>query len=151
MPGLRIQHVNLLVDDLAAATCFYRDVIGLVEIAAPRQNFKTQFFQVSADQELHVNEIRDAKPERAHLCLVADEFAGIFERARAAGCLDLVVWGRVRRLRSGALQMFLRDPSGNLVEIASLPGAALDTSDPTYFEPGEGIAALPEGHPARVE
>ena len=30
-------------------------------------------------------------------------------------------WGKVRRLPDGAMQMFIRDPSNNLVEISSAP------------------------------
>jgi lactoylglutathione lyase len=37
------------------------------------------------------------------------------------GIIDVAPWGNVRQLPDGAMQMFVRDPSGNLVEITSRP------------------------------
>ena len=40
--------------------------------------------------------------------------------------IDVHPWGKVRKLPDGAMQMFVRDPAGNLVEISSAPGAEID-------------------------
>lgn len=40
--------------------------------------------------------------------------------------IDIHPWGKVRQLPDGAMQMFVRDPAGNLVEISSKPGTAVD-------------------------
>lgn len=37
------------------------------------------------------------------------------------GILDVRPWGRVRELPDGSMQLYLRDPAGNLVEITSEP------------------------------
>ena len=42
--------------------------------------------------------------------------------------IDIKPFGKVRTLPEGAMQMFIRDPSGNLVEISSSPNYALDPS-----------------------
>lgn len=121
-----IHHVNVMVDDLAAATEFYRDVIGLSLAPTPELGFPAQFFTIAADQELHVNQLDDVHPERAHFCLRVDDFAAIVERARQHGAIDVAAWGLARRIGSGVMQLFVRDPAGNLIELNSQPGEQLD-------------------------
>ena len=45
---------------------------------------------------------------------------------KEAGAIDNTPWGNVRRIATGSMQMFTRDPSGNLVEIASRPDDVID-------------------------
>jgi catechol 2,3-dioxygenase-like lactoylglutathione lyase family enzyme len=149
--GFHIQHVNVLVDALEPALYFYRDVLGLATIETPDQGFPSQFFRIDDDQQLHMNELADEHPFRAHFCLEVPDFMAVLLRALAAGAIDLRPWGRIRRLPSGKLQMFVRDPSGNLIEVASAPHAALDQRelDEALFEPSVGNFTVPRG--ARLE
>jgi catechol 2,3-dioxygenase-like lactoylglutathione lyase family enzyme len=142
-----IQHVNVNVDDLAAAIVFYRDVLGLALDPTPDQGFESQFFRINARQQIHMNVIADTRPFRAHFCLEVADFMGVFARAKAAGAIDVEPWGRVRALPSGKMQMFVRDPHGNLVEIASQAGEVID---PELFrdelvEPRPGVYRIPPG------
>jgi len=143
----RIHHVNVLVDQLEPAIRFYRDVLGLEPIATPEQGFPSQFFRFNDDQQLHMNEVEDQRPFRAHFCVVAPDFMAVFRRSQAAGAIDVRPWGRIRRLPSGAMQMFVRDPSGNLIEVASAPHAPIDSSafDESLFEPAVGNFTVPRG------
>jgi len=127
---MRIQHVNVMVDDLAAADAFYTGVLGLERKPTPDLGFPAQFYAFVDDQELHVNELSDRRPERAHICLRVGSFDDVFHRMREHGVLEIETWGKVRRLPTGTMQMFVRDPSGNLIELASEPG---DTIDQTIF------------------
>jgi catechol 2,3-dioxygenase-like lactoylglutathione lyase family enzyme len=120
-----------MVDDLAAAVAFYRDVIGLEPDDTPELGFPAQFFKVGADQQIHINQLDDEHPERAHFALRVDDFDGVVERAVAAGAVDATTWGRARRLDSGVMQMFVRDPSGNLIEIGCDADHPVDGS---FFE-----------------
>lgn len=124
-----IHHVNVLVDELAPAVRFYRDVVGLEPIETPDQGFPSQFFRFNATQQLHMNELADDRPFRAHFCVEVPDFMAVLRRARDVGAIDLRPWGKIRRLPSGKLQMFVRDPSGNLLEIASAPHAPLDRAE----------------------
>jgi len=126
MGDFLIHHVNVNVDDLDAAVAFYRDVLGLPLDSTPDQGFRSQFFRIGDQQQIHMNEIADSHQFRGHFCLVVPDFAAVFARSKAANAIDLLPWGRVRRLPSGAMQMFVRDPSGNLIEIASKKDAAID-------------------------
>ena len=142
-----IQHVNVNVDDLDLAIAFYRDVLGLALDGTPDQGFRSQFFRVGGDQQIHMNEIADAHQFRGHFCVVVPDFMRVFARAKAAKAIDLKPWGRVRRLPSGAMQMFVRDPAGNLIEIASAKDAHID---PALFadelvEPQPGVYRMAPG------
>jgi hypothetical protein len=48
------------------------------------------------------------------------------------GVIDIQPWGHVRELPDGAMQMFTRDPSNNLVELVSRPEARPGI-DPNIF------------------
>ncbi len=142
-----IQHVNVNVDNLATAVIFYRDVLGLPLDPTPDQGFESQFFRINARQQIHMNVISDARPFRGHFCIEVPDFMGVFERAKAAGAIDLKPWGRVRALPSGKMQMFVRDPHGNLVEISSFAGAAIDAAlfKDELVEPERGVYRMAPG------
>ena len=66
--GQKLQHVNVLVNDIDLAVAFYRDVIGLVLDETPDQGFPSQFFKLADGAQIHMNQIDDARAYRAHFC-----------------------------------------------------------------------------------
>lgn len=136
-----LHHVNILVDDLDLAVKFYRDDLGLELDETPDQDFPTQFFKLAGGGQIHLNEYADERPFRAHFALAVDDFSQIFRRMKNLGAIDTKPWGKVRRLPTGTMQMFVRDPSGNLIEIASRPGDPIDRDvmDDDLIEPGTGF------------
>jgi catechol 2,3-dioxygenase-like lactoylglutathione lyase family enzyme len=142
-----LHHINVNVDDLDAAVAFYRDVIGLPLDPTPDQGFRSQFFRIGANQQIHMNEIADSHQFRGHFCLVAPDFAAVFRRAKQAGAIDVQPWGRVRKLPVGSMQMFVRDPAGNLVEIASARDAHIDPAvlADELVEPKPGMYRMAPG------
>ena len=129
--ALAINHVTLVVNDLEVARNFYRDEFGLEPLPAFGLDFPAQFFRINETQQLHITEWEDVSSFRAHVCFVVDDFSGIFHRMKALEAIDVRPWGRVRRLPDGAMQMFVRDPSGNLLEISCTPDTPID---PAIFE-----------------
>ena len=142
-----IHHVNVLVDALGPAVSFYRDVLGLETVETPEQGFPSQFFRLTDTQQIHMNEIKDARSYRAHFCVVVPDFMEVYRRALRAGAIDIGAWGRIRRLPNGKMQMFVRDPSGNLIEIASVPGAPIDRNafDASLLDSDVGNYTVPPG------
>lgn len=126
-----INHVTLIVDDLKKCRDFYTNVIGLEELPAFKFDYPVQFYKINDRQQLHLTEWEDAASFRGHLCVEIDDFTEAFRRFKELGAIDTRPWGKVRRLPGGAMQMFVRDPAGNLLEI-SHPDAA--TVDPQIFE-----------------
>jgi lactoylglutathione lyase len=124
--ALKINHVALVVSNLEAACQFYEKELGLEAIPAFLFDYPTAFFKFNEEQQLHLTEWEDAYSFRGHLCLQVDDINAIFFRMKELGIIDINPWGKVRQLPDGAIQMFVRDPSGNLVELSSLPGSFID-------------------------
>lgn len=127
----RINHVTLVVDQLEKAAEFYEQEMGLEPIAAFVFDYPTAFFRITHNTQLHLTEWEDAMSFRGHLCINVDDFNAMFWRMKELDIIDITPWGKVRQLPDGAMQMFVRDPSGNLLEISSEPGAEID---PKIFE-----------------
>ena len=142
-----LHHINVNVDDLDRAVAFYRDVIGLPLDPTPEQGMPSQFFRIGERQQIHMNQVPDTRGFRSHFALEVPDFMAVFERCKAAGAIDVEVWGKVRALPNGKMQMFVRDPDGNLVEIGTPPGVEMDASlfEDELVEPQRGIYHLPPG------
>jgi len=119
-------HVNILVDDLESAVKFYRDELGLATDETPEQGMPSQFFKLAGGVQIHMNEIKDERSFRAHFAIDVDNFSEVFRRMKEIGAIDLKAWGNVRRLPGGKMQLFVRDPSDNLVEINSRQEEIID-------------------------
>ena len=133
----KINHVTLIVDNLEAAGEFYEKELGLELLPAFQFDYPVLFFKFNEDQQLHLSEWDDQTSFRGHVCVTVDDFNTIFWRMKELGIVDIKPWGNVRQLPDGAMQMFVRDPSGNLVELSSEPGAEIDSAifeDELYAE-----------------
>ncbi len=118
---IQINHVTLVVDHLEVAAQFYEHEMGLEPIPAFVFDYPTAFFKINETQQLHLTEWVDAQSFRGHICVVVDDFNTMFYRMKDLGIIDIRPWGKVRQLPDGAMQMFVRDPSENLIEISSNP------------------------------
>lgn len=135
--ALKINHVTLIVDNLEKAGHFYQHELGLEPLAAFRFDYPVMFFKFNDEQQLHISEWEDKTSFRGHVCVQVDDFSSLFFRMKALNIIDIHPWGKVRKLPDGAMQMFVRDPAGNLVEISSIPGAEVDSrifTDELYEE-----------------
>jgi lactoylglutathione lyase len=122
----QIHHVTLMVDDIDAACDFYEQVFGLQAVNMINLDFPAQFYWIGERQQLHLTEWDDAHSYRGHVCFQTDDFMAIFEQARARGIIETRAWGKVRMLPDGGMQLFLRDPSGNLIEVSCKAGTPVD-------------------------
>jgi len=125
---LRINHVALVVDDLETACRFYEEEFHLEALPAFEFDYPAQFYKVTDDQQLHLTEWADQPSFRGHFAIQIDDFSECFRRMKARGAIDVQPWGNVRRLPDGAMQMFVRDPSNNLIEINCPPDVPVDPS-----------------------
>ena len=61
---------------------------------------------------------RATPPSHAHFGLEIDEFMPVYRRMKELGALDHVTFGNAMyELPDGGIQMYVRDPAGNLVEL----------------------------------
>ena len=126
MKATQIRHVTMIVDHLETACDFYENELGLERLPTFDLDFPAQFFKINDEQQLHVTEWQDTSSFRGHLCLEIDDFNSAFRRMKELGAIDTSPWGNVRRLPDGSMQMFVRDPAGNLVELSCPKNVAVD-------------------------
>ncbi len=124
----QINHATLIVGDLDAARAFYEGALGLEPLPAFNFDYPAQFYRINEQQQLHLSEWADQPSFRGHVCLQVDDWSAMFYRMRELDAIDTAPWGRARRLPDGAMQLFVRDPAGNLLELVSQPGAPVDAA-----------------------
>ena len=123
-----IHHVAIIVNDLEKCRDFYTNFLGLEELPAFAFDYPVQFYQINETQQLHLTEWKDETSFRGHFCLEVDDFDEVFHRSKQQGLIDTAPWGKVRQLKNGAMQMFIRDPSGNLIEVTYRGAVPIDES-----------------------
>ena len=119
VPIHELNHVMIRVRDLEASIRFYGEVLGLKQIARPAFDFPGAWFALGR-QELHL--IGDPQrptphPGNAHhFALRTDDTAVARRELEARG------WTKLRgpqRRPDGAIQLFVTDPDGYLIELMS--------------------------------
>ncbi len=142
-----LNHVSVIAHDLAESVRFYVDVLGLEPVPTPDFGFPVQWLRVG-HQQVHLFERPGAAPSHAHLALEVDDFMGVYRRAKELGVLDDDTFGNAMyELPNGIVQMYIRDPSGNLIELDHPDAATIPRHEvPEYVvladvRPQEGDAA----------
>ena len=81
------------------------------------------------DQQLHLFERETGPPRYHHFSLDVEDFEAAYLKAKELGLLDTGTFGAaVREFPDGAVQMYIRDPAGNLVELDWPDVSSLDRS-----------------------
>jgi 2,4'-dihydroxyacetophenone dioxygenase len=109
-------HVSISATDLEESVRFYTDFFGMEEVPSPDFSGPVRWLRVG-DLQLHLFLDEDPAPERHHFALDVDDFEAAYRRAEELGVRDGGRYSSVRELPDGAVQMYLRDPAGNLVEV----------------------------------
>jgi len=122
-PGIiRVDHLQVAVPRALEKEClaFYRDALGLLEIAKPAELHARggAWFQLS-NLQLHVGlESEPSSASRRHVCFLVTNIAEARSHFKARGLAveeDETV---------GSLQrFFIRDPAGNRIELSQEPRA----------------------------
>jgi YD repeat-containing protein len=122
-------HVSVHAVDMEESVRFYTEVLGMQRVPTPNFGAPTQWLRLG-DQQLHlfVRETSSA-PRFHHIGLNVDDFEAAYVKAKELGIIDSETLGpEVRELPDGSVQMYLRDPAGNLVEIDWPDVSTLDHS-----------------------
>ena len=118
-------HVSIGATDLEESVGFYRDFFGMEEVPSPAFSGPVRWLRVGGLQ-LHLFLDHSPAPERHHFALDVDDFEAAYRKAEELGVSDGDRYSTVRELPAGAVQMYLRDPAGNLVEVNWPDVATLD-------------------------
>lgn len=122
-----LDHVTIVVRDLAATRRFYVDALGMVEVPRPAFSFAGQWFQAGATMIHTILEFEGSGPAGLggganarghHFAFLVDDVAVATQHLSELGIAPV----SPPKLRpDGAAQVFFRDPDGHLVELSSLP------------------------------
>jgi glyoxylase I family protein len=120
-------HVSLAVTDLERARCFYRDVLGLSELARPAFDFAGAWFDLGTGQQLHLIVADHPRTLRGtteidsrdgHFALRIADYGVAVLRLRSAG----VAFREKPDNATPWAQIFLTDPDGNGIELNAARG-----------------------------
>jgi lactoylglutathione lyase len=120
MPA-RINHVSVSAPDLDASTRFYEGLFAARRLPAPKFDAPVRWLAIG-DVQLHLFQRDDDAPANHHFAVTVDDFEAVYERARELGAFDDEGRHHLFELPGDTLQLYLRDPAGNRVEV-NAPGA----------------------------
>jgi lactoylglutathione lyase len=117
MRATRFNHVSIHAVDMDESLRFYTEVFGMERLPSPDFGFRVEWLRLG-DQQLHLFLRETPAPEFHHLGLEVDDFEAAYSLALERGRVDDRTFApTVRELNDGSVQMYLRDPAGNLVEV----------------------------------
>lgn len=117
MRAKNITHLSISAHDLDESAAFYKDLFGMEELPAPTFPFPVRWLRVG-DLQIHLFQSDDPAPAGHHFGLDVDDFTGFYKQAKEMGIIDgSDYFQHVYELPEGALQLYLRDPAGNMVEL----------------------------------
>ena len=119
-------HVSVHAHDLEYSARFYTDLFGMEEIPSPDFPFPVRWLKVGALQ-LHLFQSEETASTGHHFGLDVEDFEAVYLRAKEIGAqVEEGYYSKVYELPDGAVQLYLRDPAGNMVEVNYPDAATLD-------------------------
>lgn len=119
MVNTELNHVSVLADDIDESTEFYTDVIGLEPV--PTANFEVPVQWLEGEYgQIHLFEREMEAVPYYHFGVTVDDFEAVYQRAKENNFLanwDDGTDASIYELPDGAAQMYLNDPTGNLLEV----------------------------------
>lgn len=117
MRATGFNHVSVHARDLEESTRFYTEVFGMEKIPTYTFAFPVQYLRLG-DLQLHLFQRDTEAPPFHHIGIEVDDFDAAYLRAKELGIFDEeAFFSDIYELPDGAVQMYVRDPAGNLVEI----------------------------------
>jgi len=128
MRATGFNHVSIHAQDLAQSVAFYVDVFGMEPIPTYNFAFPVQYLRLG-DLQLHLFQRDTPAPEFHHIGINIDDFEAAYLKAKELGIRDgRSFFSAIYELPDGSVQMYVRDPAGNLVEIDWPDVSTLDRS-----------------------
>lgn len=124
-----IDHVTIVVRDLDASRKFYLDLLGMTEVDRPAFSFPGAWFRAGSTL-LHLIEAHDqsgapgvdGKRSGSSRCHhFAFEIADATAAAETLKNHGVMLMGEAKQRPDGAIQVFLADPDGHVVELCTSP------------------------------
>ena len=118
MRATRINHVSIVAESLDESAHFYEELFGMTRLPTAKFPEPVLWLRLG-DVQIHLFESdSDAPTPRHHVSFDVDDFEAVYARAKQMGILDSQVFGSPLRIHpAGWVQLYLRDPAGNLLEV----------------------------------
>ena len=113
----RINHVSINARDLRESVAFYVELLGAEPIPTPNFGVPVQWLALARTQ-LHLFE-RDLQPtSHHHLGITVDDLEPVYRAAERRGAFERDAFrNHLVELPGDVVQLYIRDPADNLVEI----------------------------------
>lgn len=108
-----IHHVAICVDDAEAAKTFYCDVLGFTPVLTRPDGFGAGYWLDAGGQQVHLMQVADVERNPGHFALRIDDLESAMHDISSVG----VRVDRIAHTEGAGQQAFLRDPSGNVIEL----------------------------------
>ena len=123
-----LNHVSIPVADVDAAQSWWAETFGMERLPAPNFGMPVRWLRLGNFQ-LHLYQSDQPRNRGQHFGMQVDDFEEAFRRIAAAGAFDEGSrFAKLYELPSGQVQLYFRDPWGNLVEINHPDVSELDRS-----------------------
>ena len=117
MAATSLNHISVSVRHMEHSVKFYTELFGMKKIPTPDFGFPVQWLRVG-DLQLHLFQRDVPSPQYHHFGITVDDFPAVYGKAKALGVCDGTTYGHhLNELPGGCVQLYLRDPAGNLVEV----------------------------------
>jgi catechol 2,3-dioxygenase-like lactoylglutathione lyase family enzyme len=128
MRATRVNHVSIFANDLEESARFYTELFGAERLPTAKFPQGRVLWLKLGDQQLHLFESDDDDPTmHHHFGMDVDDFDAVYAKAKELGVLDTEAFGTpLRSHPSGWVQLYLRDPAGNLIEVDCPDVSTLD-------------------------
>ncbi len=150
MSATRFTHVSIYADDLDESAAFYEELFGMERLPTARFPGGGVLWLRLGEQQLHLFRSDEDRPTaRHHFGIDVEDFDAVYARAKERGLLDTRAFGEpLRSHPMGWVQMYIRDPAGNLVEVDWADIESLDAATRADIVPLE--SAVPQEGDAAV-
>ena len=120
MAEVQLNHVSIHADDIEESAEFYHELFDMERVPAP--NFSVEVYWLRCgDKQIHLFDRDVPAPQYHHIGLQVDDFEEVYYRAKEMGIID--DWAQnedatgLYGLPDGSVQMYIRDPADNMIEI----------------------------------
>lgn len=122
-PAISLNHIAIYVNDLAKATAFYDQVLGLPQIPEPFHDGKHTWYSIGAAGHLHLIQGAEAGVKREkndHLCFSVNSVEDFIKNLDKYK-VEYTNWPGTAKAPTvrvdGVKQIYFQDPDGHWIEI----------------------------------